>query len=664
MERKLNVPAPKSLQANNKPDAKKPADTSNSKYSNRRNGKTITVQSQRVEVNRNIGLKKTSNNYKQPQPRASLFCRKKSSEVTDSLSDVEDDDIMPLLRHREHNKIWNMRDGYGSRKKELPQKFDIKHFLIANCQFVVKFGKDYTQWMLNQDDIVNWDYIEQIKMFSTQSIKCPICMDIPITSKMTRCGHIYCWPCILRYLDINEELDVAGCPICHSRILKKDLLSVEIIIKEEYCVGQAITLQLMKRTRNSLQAYPISELRQNMYKPSDYFPLSVNESNFSTAFSRLLIGDKNQVLNILNKEREALVLLLDNWETEDIEKKYIYEALNLLSTREDLLVNEEANLEVVRVECELINPVVNTSVGSSSSSTDLKDFFDGPGCSHDSIVINENPDLYESQIKEINLKYNSNPVGVQENLKKKPAKKDFYFYQAMDGQHVYLSAVNVEMLESMFGSLENSPQHIKATVIERQYLSMTEALRKRYRFLLHLPITTVFEWVEIDLTDVVSQETLFIFKSNLDERKAVRDRRARDEQRLAKRIEERNLKKQIPPPEWHNRDLFPECGYDPFADKSMIPLCESIGVNPPHDHTIMNSTNGSQSGLSFAKALQNENATSNSWPNKVTTNASSSQWPVLGSRSNSMSVNNILVDAVSNMNLHDEHGKPKNKKKT
>jgi len=57
---------------------------------------------------------------------------------------------------------------------------------------------------------------------------------------------------------------------------------------------------------------------------------------------------------------------------------------------------------------------------------------------------------------------------------------------------------------------------------------------------------------------------------NLDEKKAKRDRRARDEQRLAKRIEERNSKKQLPLPEWHNRSLFPECGYDPFADKRYL----------------------------------------------------------------------------------------------
>jgi len=89
-------------------------------------------------------------------------------------------------------------------------------------------------------------------------------------------------------------------------------------------------------------------------------------------------------------------------------------------------------------------------------------------------------------------------------------------FTALDGQHIYLSAVNVEMLECMFGSLENSPQKIDAIVIEKQSLSMTEASRKRYRFLLHLPITTVFEWVELDLTNIVSRETLFIFKSNYD----------------------------------------------------------------------------------------------------------------------------------------------------
>lgn len=51
----------------------------------------------------------------------------------------------------------------------------------------------------------------------------------------------------------------------------------------------------MKRSRNSLQAYPMSELRQNTLKPSDEIPLSICETNYSTAYSRLLIGYKSQV---------------------------------------------------------------------------------------------------------------------------------------------------------------------------------------------------------------------------------------------------------------------------------------------------------------------------------------------------------------------------------
>lgn len=49
------------------------------------------------------------------------------------------------------------------------------------------------------------------------------------------------------------------------------------------------------------------------------------------------------------------------------------------------------------------------------------------------------------------------------------------------------------------------------------------------------------------------------------------------------------------------------------------------------------------------QALQSDNATNNSSP--VLSNGSS-KWPILGSRPNSLSMNNILENAVANMNLH------------
>ncbi|XP_050536694.1 RING finger protein 10 [Daktulosphaira vitifoliae] len=645
MEKKLNMPVSKSAQGN-KNENKKSTEVSISKFAtNRRNGKLFSVQPQKSDGNRGVSFKK-NNNFKQPQPRVSLFCGKKSAEVIDTLQDVEDEEdanMLPNSRQWNQTNMWNMpkKHSCSLQKTEEYVKFNIKHFLLANCQFVVKSGRDYTFWIFNQDEIVNWDYIEQIKMLSTQAIKCPICMDIPTTPKITCCGHIYCWPCILRYLDVNKEFDIDTCPICHSTVIKNELKSFELILNEECRVGHPITLQLMKRARNSLQAYPFIDLQKNNNHSSGNLPLSISELNMSTTYSRLLVANKNEILTILNKEREALVLLLDHWETEDKEKKYIFEALELLSKREDLIMNEK-----------LVSNGIKKSINA-------------PGCSHN---LSPSPNKNNSNSSEIekNHDYKGNYINVDcvQSSTSKPTKKDFYFYQAIDGQHIYLSAINIEMLEKMYGSLENSPQKLTAIVYEKQYLSMTESLRKRYRFLLHLPISTVFEWVEIDMVEIVSPEIFDLFKSNLDDRKIKRDRRAYEEQRLTKRIEERNQKKQIPPPEWKNWHIFPQCGYDPFSDESMVSLNESLGTVKSSSPTNISQTTPSLSNLSFAKALQNKNSLPIKTSTAIQTSSSSIEWPTLMSTSKATSIKEQkLEETIANLTLNGNGSNKINKKK-
>jgi len=47
-------------------------------------------------------------------------------------------------------------------------------------------------------------------------------------------------------------------------------------------------------------------------------------------------------------------LLIDHWETEDVEKKYIFEALELLSKREDILMNEES-VRIFIIQLNILN---------------------------------------------------------------------------------------------------------------------------------------------------------------------------------------------------------------------------------------------------------------------------------------------------------------------
>jgi len=78
--------------------------------------------------------------------------------------------------------------------------FSKEQFMQANCQFVVKDSGDYSVNLVDPDLLVDWSNIEEIHMDSNEFISCPICLYPPNAGKMTKCGHIFCWPCILHYL--------------------------------------------------------------------------------------------------------------------------------------------------------------------------------------------------------------------------------------------------------------------------------------------------------------------------------------------------------------------------------------------------------------------------------------------------------------------------------
>ncbi|XP_030888820.1 RING finger protein 10 isoform X3 [Leptonychotes weddellii] len=138
----------------------------------------------------------------------------------------------------------------------------------------------------------------------------------------------------------------------------------------------------------------------------------------------------------------------------------------------------------------------------------------------------------------------------------------YYFYQAEDGQHMFLHPVNVRCLVREYGSLEQSPEKISAVVVEIAGYSMSEDVRQRHRYLSHLPLTCEFSICELALQPpVVSKETLEIFSDDIEKRKRQRQKKAREERRRERRIEMEENKKQGKYPEVHipleNLQQFP-----------------------------------------------------------------------------------------------------------
>ncbi|XP_072271601.1 E3 ubiquitin-protein ligase RNF10 [Pyxicephalus adspersus] len=462
--------------------------------------------------------------------------------------------------HRDAHGNWSRRNKWGHKP------FNKELFLQANCQFVVSDEHDYSVHFTDPDTLVGWDLVEQVRIYSHEVPSCPICLYPPVAAKITRCGHIFCWACILHYLSMSEK-EWSRCPICYSSVMKKDLKSVFATETRLYAVGDTITMQLMRREKGVLVAMPKSKWMK-LDKP-----IHLGDEEHSL-FSKLLLASKEQILNEVINEEKAALLEQYRVEGETPESCFIEAAIQDLKDRQDLLQTPSKQ-----------------DIGTTETSTEVpkvEKHTEERKSNHDSTVVHYvsafDEEIVDPVLEEVCQSLesaslapvspeDSDPVPTEEATaaaESKPAVVPsisgpthyYYFYQAVDGQHIYLHPVNVRCLVHEYGSLEQCPETITATVAEIDGFTVTEEVRRRHRYLCHLPLTCEFSICEMVLgPPAVSEQTLAYFSDEVEKRKKLRQRKARDERRREKRIEIEENKKQGKYPEMHialeNLQQFP-----------------------------------------------------------------------------------------------------------
>jgi hypothetical protein len=118
--------------------------------------------------------------------------------------------------------------------------------------------------------VVDWDLIEQIVYPTPVEYECVICLTPPtcafvhtqqsvshcITnlwprdySKMARCGHVFCYCCLIRYFGYATGQSMP-CPVClKERIYLHDLRSVLLQTVPKYEIGNIIEFGLLNRLK-------------------------------------------------------------------------------------------------------------------------------------------------------------------------------------------------------------------------------------------------------------------------------------------------------------------------------------------------------------------------------------------------------------------------------
>lgn len=212
--------------------------------------------------------------------------------------------------------------------------YNKEQFLQANCQFVVRAGTDYTAYLASPDNLVDWDKIEQIYIFSYEESQCPICLYPPVAAKMTKCGHIYCWPCILHYLALSDKT-WRKCPICYDAIHLPDLRSVVPKPFHSFTIGETVTFQLMRRNKMSISVTNIAEFGEKQVEGIPRFHSDME----NTTLTKLLLADSNEILNIISREQVELEnqIVVDGVDCP--ENIFVQQALQQLEQRKESVLN-------------------------------------------------------------------------------------------------------------------------------------------------------------------------------------------------------------------------------------------------------------------------------------------------------------------------------------
>ncbi|XP_035196221.1 RING finger protein 10 [Oxyura jamaicensis] len=479
----------------------------------------------------------------------------------------------------------NGHGNWGKRNKWGHKPFNKELFLQANCQFVVSEEQDYTVHFADPDTLVNWDFVEQVRICSHEVPSCPICLYPPTAAKITRCGHIFCWACILHYLSLSEKT-WSKCPICYGSVHKKDLKSVIAMETRQYAIGDVITMQLMRREKGVLIALPKSQwmnVVQSVYVGDDQH----------SQYSKLLLASREQVLQLVILEEKAALLKQYEEEKHTPEACFIEAAIQELKEREAALsADKDKSSGIAGISAAVEELVLDSSKSTEPAvfqekkcgveylsafdeelvepCSDLASSFLPPVESEEAVLDEEKvPEVDAVGEPDVKATEELNPAETSYQECKDTVSSGhhnnspfYYFYQAEDGQCMYLHPVNVRCLVREYGSLEKSPEKITAAVVEIAGYSMTEDIRQRHRYLCHLPLTCEFSICELALKPpIISKETLELFSDDIEKRKRLRQKKARDERRRERRIEIEENKKQGKYPEVHialeNLQQFP-----------------------------------------------------------------------------------------------------------
>lgn len=483
------------------------------------------------------------------------------------------------------------------------QPFNKEKFINANFRFLMNPRSDYAVYTMDADAPVHWEDIEQVLIAVPQS--CPICLQPPVAARITKCGHVYCFSCVLRYLSLNESNKAwRKCPICWDAIYEKDLKSVRSALEDQQIYDQGekeiakqiaskqdvqLEMRLIQRTLNSTVALPRSHtfpLAKDVLPeelqgqpPLDFVPDAI-------LFSRFMITTLDRIVAELERDVRSIEFSMEEARSYDpnhhSEEMVFFEmAMSKIQEKKDKIRDDAKFFPKLALDRERILrrhfdhaasevlAAASTASGDEESTTPAR-----PALS----FVESGPEAYEighgapnkAAAAEESDAHHGSELESDTNAPQEVAPKHhasgrapnqlttmYYFYQASNGHHLYLQPLDIRILKQHFDTYDKFPDTITVKVLGIEETSLTEEVRKKCKYLGHLPLGCEVSFLDVALETIVGDEGVKPFENELRMRRAKRkEKEVREERERVEREHKLN-----PPKARRNEELFVN---DPF----------------------------------------------------------------------------------------------------
>ncbi|KAI9815758.1 MAG: hypothetical protein M1827_002154 [Pycnora praestabilis] len=478
-------------------------------------------------------------------------------------------------RNSRKNPTWGLGSGYHA--------VDKARYVHANYRFIVNPNGDYHAQAVDADVHLEWGTVLQILASAqTQSASCPICLSTPVAPRMAKCGHIFCLPCLIRYMHSTDDTQLVPekkarwkkCPICWDSIYVSDTRPVRWYTGQEADApreGGDVVLRLIMRETGSTLALPRdgADVLANSEDIPWHFAAEV------TDYARVMKGSENYMIlqfdgeieDLQRQEREDELMFGEetSWTKKAVntvrEAKERVKGIGNPPTMPKQPLEKKPKRPLIKFndtdesvpEMYLLHHASKSGQSSSGGSSTPQNHAVASPADVSSASLGDSPTASSkrpiSVSKQPTLPTESVITASLNIARAKPSGPDHYqespyfFYQAL--LHYYLSPLDIRILKVAFGDFSAFP----ATILPRVERVSTghivdDELRKRAKYLAHLPYGCEVGFLECNWTDVVAPDVLEKFKSDIERRrKKNQDKEMREEKERVKAEKEEDDKR-------------------------------------------------------------------------------------------------------------------------